>query len=237
MSNILTGVTVRNAESGFYLNGIFDGMTYFVSPFGSGVVRLYPANVSDEVNEMQIDLASLILQDTGGSPVTPANLQERSAMLNTFVSKKKLASGGSGGRQVFLPTQSPFANVAARNTWATANLSDLHNDATEVTRAVVGGTTYEWNGEDTPSSYDANGWAAISQMADLSLVVKCSGPHTLTADQVANGVTLPAGAGAGVIQVFREGVVIYNYTVTGNVLSGPTPTDWAVGQELLIYYK
>ncbi len=74
-------------------------------------------------------------------------------------------SGGSGGRQTFVPSDSPFADVAALEAWAAANPSDLHNgtgDNNIVTVLVVtdnaglsdtSSITYEWSGGDEPASY------------------------------------------------------------------------------------
>jgi len=61
-------------------------------------------------------------------------------------------AGGGGGRTVFTPSQSPFADNAARDTWALANLSDVRNSATEFTRITVAGNIQEWGGTDTPTS-------------------------------------------------------------------------------------
>ncbi len=68
-------------------------------------------------------------------------------------------TAGGGARTTFVPTQSPFADIAARNTWAAANLSDLLNNTSRVTVVeVTGVATYEWGGADTPSTYNANQW-------------------------------------------------------------------------------
>ncbi len=72
-----------------------------------------------------------------------------------------IGTGGEGGRSVFVPSASPFADIAARDTWAAANLNELINTPTQVTMIIVTGTpdiVYEWGGEDTPASYNSNGW-------------------------------------------------------------------------------
>ncbi len=77
-------------------------------------------------------------------------------------------SGGAGETVVttrtrVVPPSSPFADVAARDVWATANLSQLFNSVAQVTTvSLESGTVYEWAGDSTPSSYTANGWVAIT---------------------------------------------------------------------------
>ena len=67
------------------------------------------------------------------------------------------ASGGGGTtRATFVPTSSPFANTTARDSWATSNLTELFNNASQVTVVTVDTGSevfvYEWGGIDTPSS-------------------------------------------------------------------------------------
>ena len=71
------------------------------------------------------------------------------------------ASGGGGSnpsRMSFVPSASPFVDIAARDTWSAVNLSDLHNDSMQVTLIMIGQDSYEWAGDDTPSSYSSASW-------------------------------------------------------------------------------
>lgn len=77
---------------------------------------------------------------------------------------------GGGARVSFVPSASPFADNAARDTWAAANLADLRNSDTEVTVITVAGASFEWGGTNTPSSYNSNGWQARSILPSASQV-------------------------------------------------------------------
>jgi len=68
--------------------------------------------------------------------------------------------GGAGGRVVFVPDDSPFADNAARDVWANANLNDIHNSATQVTRLVVGTSLFEWGGINNPTAQQYTDQAA-----------------------------------------------------------------------------
>ena len=46
-----------------------------------------------------------------------------------------IISGGRGGRTTFIPDASPFADIAARDTWATANLDQLFNNSTQFNKS------------------------------------------------------------------------------------------------------
>ncbi len=72
------------------------------------------------------------------------------------------SSGQGGGRQRFVPDQSPFADNAARDAWAAANLAELRNSQTEVTEIEVDGSRFEWGGTQNPASYDNTKWLRSS---------------------------------------------------------------------------
>ena len=82
------------------------------------------------------------------------------ALLQEFADLEvfNLASGSGAGRATFVPDESPFADFAERDIWASANLDELHNDSTLVTLIMIGTSSYEWAGEDTPTTYNNNGW-------------------------------------------------------------------------------
>ncbi len=70
-------------------------------------------------------------------------------------------------RTTFTPPESPFADVAARDTWSAANLDMLFNNMSQYTLIeVVGVGSEQWSGLDTPSSYNSSGW--VTSVADLS---------------------------------------------------------------------
>ena len=65
----------------------------------------------------------------------------------------------ASARTTFTPDTSPFADIAARDTWAAANLDMLFNNVMQYTLIEVDGIGAEqWGGEDTPTSYVAAGW-------------------------------------------------------------------------------
>lgn len=78
---------------------------------------------------------------------------------------------GGGGKRLFQPAESPFADIAARDAWAAANLDLLHNTTTMQTVVQVTGddALYEWGGDDTPSSYDPDGWLVLSGLTASQL--------------------------------------------------------------------
>lgn len=71
------------------------------------------------------------------------------------------------GGGFFVPDSStvPFANVAARNTWADANKEDLIQNLTVV--VVTAGATNDfflWTGDDNPATVDPTDWADITPL-------------------------------------------------------------------------
>ncbi|BAV81070.1 hypothetical protein [Vibrio phage CKB-S1] len=68
--------------------------------------------------------------------------------------------GGAGGAGFVYPDSAdrPFATIAARNTWAAANLGDLVDGSTVVQVAGTPATWYLWTGETSPSSHDSALW-------------------------------------------------------------------------------
>lgn len=69
-------------------------------------------------------------------------------------------AGGAGGAGFIYPDSAdrPFATVAARNTWAAANLGDLVDSQTVVLVDGAPQTWYLWTGDTNPSSHDATDW-------------------------------------------------------------------------------
>ena len=95
--------------------------------------------------------------------VTTPTSTSRSNLVTQLAESFFFSVGGRGGQRVsFVPSASPFATVAARNTWAAANLTELHNDNSQVTVVTVDDGTdifvYEWGGADMPASHDPGGW-------------------------------------------------------------------------------
>jgi len=76
--------------------------------------------------------------------------------------------GFGGGGQAQVPEvpspPSPFADIAARDTYYTSNPDELRNDPRSVYTVVeiTGGSTFRWSGEDEPSTYDANQWQLLA---------------------------------------------------------------------------
>ncbi len=69
-------------------------------------------------------------------------------------------AGGRGGLGIFIPDSAttPFADIAARNTWAAANTADLLDGRTVVSVAGTPDTWYIWLGPDRPSTPDPADW-------------------------------------------------------------------------------
>jgi len=67
-----------------------------------------------------------------------------------------LSSGGHGGLIIPDSATIPFADNAARDAWASANLGDLINSTTAVN--VTGQSWFVWRGETNPASYDSSLW-------------------------------------------------------------------------------
>jgi len=77
-----------------------------------------------------------------------------------------IGGGGSGGRESVLVSGSPFADLAALETWSQANPSELLNNETQVAVAQVGTSpnfiTYSWVGAD--GVYSADSWSRMSEL-------------------------------------------------------------------------
>ena len=95
---------------------------------------------------------------TDGSTPYTSLVALQQAMADLLGFNRASGGGGTGGRTTFTPTESPFADDTARDTWAGANLDELHNDSTLVTLITVGTSSFEWAGEDTPTTYSNNSW-------------------------------------------------------------------------------
>ena len=148
---IIKNATVKNSDSGFFLNGSFNGLTYYVGSPSGGIVKLYPIEVPQR--PMDIELSTLTLQDSGGTGTTPADEQDRAALLNSYVSKKKsIASGGA------VNPNHRFVDVAARDAYFTTNFLELFpgieiiliDDGAGATRLET------WVGEGQLTSYPAS---------------------------------------------------------------------------------
>lgn len=62
----------------------------------------------------------------------------------------------------FVPTESPFPDIAARDTWADANKNELYNSATLSTIVEVDSVgVFQWAGDNNPAAYSADQWVPI----------------------------------------------------------------------------
>ena len=132
------------------------------------------------------------------------------------------ASGGSGAG--FLVPDSatiPFADDAARDAWATANLSDLVKDLTVI--EVTGSPDniwYLWRGESDPSSYDNSNWIDVTP-----LIRGPQGTSGVDGRTVLNGSGAP-GTGLGLDGDF------YIDTASNELYGPKTAGVWGSGTEL-----
>lgn len=151
----LSNITIKDSTSGFFLDDRFYGFSYAVGTTNSGVVRLYNIDV-DDGGDMSIDLSTLTLQDETGSDTTPVAIEDRAALLNTYVSKKKIGSGGGGA--AFIPNQYRFANAAARDAYFTTNFSELRTglQIVLIDNGAGQGVIQSWIGANSPASYPAS---------------------------------------------------------------------------------
>ena len=152
MANILSNITIKDATSGFFIDNKFIGFSYAVGSTSGDVVRLYPIDV-DEGGIMEIELSTLTLQDDTGSDTTPVAVQDKAALLNTYVSKKKIGSGSGGAS--FVPSQYRFADAAARDTYFTTNFNELRTglDIVLIDNGAGSSVLQTWLGANSPSSY------------------------------------------------------------------------------------
>ena len=94
-------------------------------------------------------------------------------MTQYFQGAGRARTGTAAARTTFTPTQSPFADAAARDTWAAANLDSLFNNSTQYTLIEITGVgSQQWSGTDTPSAYDNSGWVSTSGAALTAAMVK-----------------------------------------------------------------
>lgn len=80
-------------------------------------------------------------------------------------------TGGSRSTGLVVPTSAsiPFADTAARDTWAAANLADLVNKQTIVSVVGSPNTWYLWGGDTNPSTYDNTMWIDATPAIRLNL--------------------------------------------------------------------
>lgn len=163
----LSNITIRDAESGFFLETKFVGFSYAVGTSNAGVVRLHPID-SVEGGVLDIDLATLTLQNESGGDSTPVGIEDRAALLNTYVSKKKITSGGGGG--VSVRQEHIFANAAARDTYFTTNFAELTTGLQIVLTDNGAGSTVlqTWLGQSNLSSYPASPGTLWSTLQTLT---------------------------------------------------------------------
>lgn len=88
---------------------------------------------------------------------------------------------GPGDRKLIIPPQSPFADIAALNAWASADPMQLRNsfgEDAQVTTVVVtdntgmpdtSSNTYLWSGDDEPTTYSVNNWVVSSGVTPTDL--------------------------------------------------------------------
>lgn len=72
--------------------------------------------------------------------------------------------GGAGGGGFIVPASAsiPFADIAARNAWAAASLSDLVQNQTVVSVAGTPDTWFLWRGTTDPASHDPADWSDVT---------------------------------------------------------------------------
>lgn len=138
----------------------------------------------------------------------------------TFRERIGFGAGGGGGFIVPDSAIIPFADNAARDTWAAANLSDLIRNQTvvEVT-GTPNNTWYLWRGETNPAAYDNTLWV------DATPILR--GPQGVQGPQGMQGDQGPAGAD-GIQGIFTRNdgqqlpvlATIYDFTGPGVTASG-----------------
>ena len=113
------------------------------------------------------------IRDENGTAFATQTAFETWANSNTGFSS---ASGGSGagGAGFVIPNSAttPFPNIAARNTWATANPSDLIENQTVVRDTGTPDVWYLRTGDTNPSTADPTDWLDVNPLDNdiLSLI-------------------------------------------------------------------
>lgn len=74
--------------------------------------------------------------------------------------------GQVGDRKTFIPSESPFSSIDARNAWASSNTASLINSSGQVTVVeVVGVGFFAWGGASSPVSYSSNQWILFQDLS------------------------------------------------------------------------
>lgn len=140
-----------------------------------------------------------------------------------------IGSGGSGAGFVVPDSATiPFANIAARDTWAAANLGDLVENQTVV--SVTGSpsnTWYLWRGDSNPSSYNAANWIDATP-----LIQGDTGAQGPTGASGTDGRSILNGSGAPLPSLGEDGD--FYIDTTNNEIYGPkTSGAWGAGTSIV----
>lgn len=158
---------------------------------------------------------------TNSSDVTYTTLSGLIGDLVTIVGFNTAPGGSGAGFLVPDSATIPFADDAARDAWAAANLSDLVKDLTVI--EVTGSPDniwYLWRGESDPSSYDNSKWIDVTP-----LIRGPQGTSGADGRTVLNGSGAP-GAGLGLDGDFY-------IDTDANEFYGPKDAgSWGSGTEL-----
>ena len=102
--------------------------------------------------------------NSSGTPTTGfADIEAVVDALEDIGAGFRTASGGSGAGFLIPGSATiPFADNAARDTWAAANLDSLIRDTTVVQVTGTPNQWYLWRGETTPATYVNTNWANVT---------------------------------------------------------------------------
>lgn len=79
---MLINATIQQGNSGFYINSRFHGQVFFTAPENGSVCKL--VHEGDKYSDIDIDLSTVTILDSGGADVTPATNTEKIALINQY---------------------------------------------------------------------------------------------------------------------------------------------------------
>lgn len=217
---------------------------YLVSVFDGRIVHSIQAVNDDATNGVQT------ITDENGVDTTITDLASLWAAVRSFFS----VGGGNGSGVAFIVPDSasiPFADNAARDTWAAANLSDLIKNQTVVSvTGAPNNTWYLWRGDSNPGSYVNTNWIDATPLVRGEKGDK--GDTGAAGATGATGATGPAGE-SGVFSdetitasltldvanlgTYNRKNIIYTGSALAPVVSLTSIATFLAGSETFIIYR
>lgn len=144
------------------------------------------------------------------------------AYQGTAVIQLVRSGGGGGGGQIpVVNANSPFASIAARNSYFTTNPSELLNNSDFFTVvSITGGTTFRWSGESEPTVYDTDSWVEMDGMISADDRAAIDSIKAVTPGALLMGTAQGISDSGGEILTTPEGLKQYMFDGEINVPSG-----------------